>query len=149
MTIADTRPRTEEGQAHSLATLAAAGIPNFFLRPGEVAFRVVDPAAGPCSNCHRTLASVQACWDRRITSDTCRPGPWRLGEDTFPALRHADGNDCQPWVPGKLVPLFFVRPQCPRCQTYDSLVTAALAYGNETTCTVEGCTYRDWYDIGD
>lgn len=147
--IADARHRTALGVAHSTAVLAAAGIPDFFLRPGEVAFAVLNVEAGPCSNCHRTLARVMCCWDHRITADYCRPKTWQLGEDRFDTLRHADGYDCRPWTPGGAPLWFYTRPQCPSCKAYDTLDVALEAYGNRTTCRTEGCAYTSWYDIGD
>lgn len=147
--IADQTHHTELGAAHSAAVLAEAGIPNFFLRPSEVAFRVLDAEAGPCSNCHRMLARVMMCWDHRITADYCRPAVWQLGEDCFETLRHADGYDCRPWKPGDIGPFFYRRPQCPSCHEYDSLVTQQQAYGNWTSCATEGCDFTHWYDIGD
>lgn len=148
-TIADLTHHTELGAAHSAATLSAAGIPDFFLRPGEVAFAVLDPEAGPCSRCHRTLARVVCCWDHRVTSDSCRPAVWQLGEDRFTTLRHADGYDCRPWSPGDLSPFYYLRPQCPNCKAYDTLTVKPEAYGDRTTCTTDGCAYDHWYSIGD
>ncbi|MEV4575950.1 hypothetical protein AB0K16_22160 [Nonomuraea jabiensis] len=50
---------------------------------------------------------------------------------------HGFLNDCR------------VIPACPKCKTEDSLTTQQQAYGDLTTCTVEGCNYSHWYDIGD
>lgn len=147
--IADQTHHTDQGNAHSLATLLAAGIPSFFLRPGEVAFAVLNPEAGPCSNCHRMLAAVMCCWDHRITADYCRPAVWQLGEDRFDTLRHADGFDCRQWAPGDIGPWFYLRPRCPQCNEYDTLILRQEAYGDRTTCSTDGCRYERWYDIGD
>lgn len=42
-----------------------------------------------------------------------------------------------------------VHNRCPECGTIDSLTTAQLAWGDETTCRTDGCAYNRYYSIGD
>lgn len=38
---------------------------------------------------------------------------------------------------------------CPNCETRGTLTTKQLPYGDETTCSADGCTYRSYHSIGD
>lgn len=41
------------------------------------------------------------------------------------------------------------RAICPRCEAFDSIDLKMLAWGNESTCTADGCDYRSYVSIGD
>lgn len=122
------------------------GQPVLWVRPGEVQYAITNLDAGICRATRKTLVGALMCWDHRITMDMfMQHGDWQLGEDTFPAARHADGTppcsehsrECPTVV------------RCPKCRAEDSLTVDQRAYGNMTTCTADGCDYSHWYDIGD
>lgn len=38
---------------------------------------------------------------------------------------------------------------CSSCDSFDTLTTQLLSYGNLTTCTTDGCDFESYYSIGD
>lgn len=97
---------------------------------------------GPCG---KPLVLARCAWDRRISLGPHYDGtPWKLGEDAFEVLRHADGT-APDWTETECL----AQARCPMCRQYSTLTTTQQAYGDLTTCTTPECTYRQWYDIGD
>jgi hypothetical protein len=79
---------------------------------------------------------------------------WRHLDGT-PLHQRKDGSfgpECNACDPVPLCPdcgQTFFDNHCRTCHTSGSLVTAMLAYGNDTTCKTDGCDYHDYYSIGD
>lgn len=93
----------------------------------------------------KQLVTVMAHW-----SDD-KPGPpvttgCRNSTQRFTRTVHVDGtvaggefwHDC-----------YGVHQKCPECGELDTLKTEQMAYGDDTTCTTDGCNYHNYYSIGD
>lgn len=115
---------------------------DLYTRPREVLIEVLNPNAGDCRYCDEVLALARFAWDHRITDDMHRPGPWKLGEDSFIVLRHASGKrPC--WTESADL----AKPKCGECGAVDSFKTDLEAYGDRVTCTA--CGHSKWHPIGD
>ncbi len=112
-----------------------------YVRPREVLLRIIREHTGICSRCDKPLNEGLFCWDHRITDPMYRPGPWKLGEDSFSSIRHADGTRCGTQYS------CWPRPTCHVCGDVDSFDVSLEAYGDRVTCRV--CGDSNWYSIGD
>jgi hypothetical protein len=114
---------------------------SLYLRPREVMLHIIREDAGICARCDKQLSEGLFCWDHRITNPMYRPGPWKLGEDSFPSVRHTDGTLCggSYWC--------YPKSKCRACGAIDSLDVAFEAYGDRITCCE--CGDSHWYSIGD
>ncbi|MEU1761265.1 hypothetical protein [Micromonospora sp. NPDC005652] len=113
-----------------------------YTRPREVLMEVIRENAGQCQYCDETLAFARFAWDHRITDDMYRPGPWKLGEDSFTLLRHASGKKpC--WTDTQDL----AKPTCGTCGAVDLFEVKQEAYGDSVTCTA--CGKNTWHPIGD
>ena len=81
-----------------------------------------------------------------------------LGRDKFtgnlpPLEKNSEGIVVE--VPDPNLVYGFMMPNskstsvCPKCDTFNSLVTKQEAYGDSTTCKTTNCDYNSWYSIGD
>lgn len=114
-----------------------------YTRPGEVQLNIIRPDAGICNACDEPLTDARFCWDHRITM--FRPGPWKLGEDSFPSTRHTSGKPtCAPFGSSD-----YAKPQCRQCGEYNSHKVMQYAWHDEITCKTPGCTYQARHSIGD
>ena len=112
-----------------------------YTRAHEVMLRVLRHDAGICNRCDKQLSEGLFCWDHRITNPMFRPGPWKLGEDSFFSVRHADGTLCGTSYN------CYPKPTCAKCGAVDSFDVALEAYGDRVTC--RACGDSNWYSIGD
>lgn len=109
---------------------------------------------GSTEKCQKPVVRVFWCWADDV--------PWgshdSFGEKAVyhqDSWRHADGTG--PWDHCTLYPIplceqcgYEGEGHCTKCHTKAKTLHVAMeAYGNRTTCAAEGCTYEDWYDIGD
>lgn len=125
-----------------MITPLSAHEPELYVRPREVQLAVVRLEAGICRTCDKPLTEARFAWDHRITEPAFRPGPWRLGEDSFTLCRHTDGSrPC--WTEVQDLP----KAQCRACGAYESFHTLLEAYGDRVTC--QACGDSHWYPIGD
>lgn len=112
-----------------------------YTRPHEVMLRILREDAGICTRCDKQLREGLFCWDHRITDPMYRPGPWKLGEDSFSSIRHSDGTLCGDQYS------CWPKPTCSVCGAVDSFDVCLEAYGDRVTCRV--CGNSNWYSIGD
>ncbi len=121
---------------------------NLWVRPREVLIRVTNPNAGPCGakGCGRPLTHAVFAWDHRITDDMYRPGPWVLGEDSFPAYRHTDGTGSHLSAGSDSLYFCWPLPVC-ECGAVDQNEVTMEGYGDWTRC--RACGKSTWYDRGD
>lgn len=84
-------------------------------RDHEVMIEVIRPDAGICKVCDEPLTQARFAWDHRITDPMFRPGPWKLGEDSFVVARHTSGKEpCN-----KVWHQDYPKAQCPLCGAYE------------------------------
>lgn len=96
---------------------------------------VLSPNAGPCQTCDKPMV-------RLLAKQHVNHNGYQYTH-TFDFLyAHADGSEPHD---GKITGC--VKPKCPQCGKYGSLVFQMQAYGDVTDCTA--CGYNHWYDIGD
>lgn len=95
----------------------------------------------------KQIVLVKAHWSddcgRVVTTGMKNSSQW------YERTVHADGTGPRVDQYGGCPFEYNTVSKCPKCGELNTLVTKQLAYGDETTCSHDGCDYRSYYSIGD